>query len=48
MKITFRGTGSTQQYRILLIESNSDLMPNPTVPCDGGKVITVNPSPTLS
>ena len=45
VKITFRGTGSTQQYRILLAESNSDLMPNPTVPCDGGKVITVNPSP---
>ena len=45
IKITFRGSTTAQQYRILLAESNSDLMPVPTIPCDGGKLITVNPSP---
>lgn len=45
IKITFRGSASGQQYRILLAESNSDLVPIPNVPCDGGKLITVNPSP---
>ncbi len=45
VKITFRGGASAQQYRILLAESSSDFVPNPTIPCDGGKVITVNPSP---
>lgn len=45
IKITFRGSATAQQFRILLAESSSDLMPIPTVPCDGGKVITVNPSP---
>lgn len=45
VKITFRGSNTTQQYRILLAESNTDLIPVPTVPCNGGKLITVNPSP---
>ncbi len=45
IKITFRGDVVQQQYRILLAESNSDLIPVPNVPCNGGKVITVNPSP---
>lgn len=45
IKITFRGSATVEQYRILLAESNSDLDPNPTIPCNGGKVITVNPSP---
>lgn len=45
IKLMFRGSTSAQQYRILLAESNTDLVPVPTVPCDGGKVITVNPSP---
>ena len=45
VKITFRGNTTAQQYRILLAESNSDLDQNPTIPCNGGKVITVNPSP---
>jgi PKD repeat protein len=45
IKITFRGSTSVQQFRILLAESNSDLDQMPTIPCNGGKVITVNPSP---
>ncbi len=45
IKITFRGSAVVQQFRILLAESNSDLNQTPTVPCNGGKVITVNPSP---
>ncbi|MFN8295454.1 MAG: PKD domain-containing protein [Chitinophagales bacterium] len=45
IKITFRGSTVAQQYKILLAESNSDLNPTPTVPCNGGKTITVNPSP---
>ena len=45
IKITFRGSTVVQQFRILLAESNSDLVPIPTIPCDGGKLITVNPSP---
>ena len=45
IKITFRGSTVVQQFRILLAESNSDLVPVPTVPCNGGKLITVNPSP---
>lgn len=45
IKITFRGSTVVQQYKILLAESNSDLNQTPTVPCNGGKTITVNPSP---
>jgi PKD repeat protein len=45
IKITFRGSTVVQQYKILLAESNNDLNPTPTVPCNGGKTITVNPSP---
>ncbi|MCB0507370.1 MAG: PKD domain-containing protein, partial [Bacteroidetes bacterium] len=45
IKITFRGGATSKQYRILLAESYSNLVQIPTVPCDGGKLITVNPSP---
>lgn len=45
IKITFRGSTTVQQFRILLAESNSDLDQTPTIPCNGGKIVTVNPSP---
>lgn len=45
IKITFRGSTVVQQFRIYLAESNDDFNQIPQIPCNGGQLITVNPSP---